>query len=120
MVRIGNNVERTANFELTETTTLRVYAQGEIIRESRYDYGWITNAATGQVVWDMTDENTTGAGGASKNKMFYNTITLPAGEYIAHYKTDGSHAYGDFNEDPPNSPTGWGITILHVRENQDQ
>ena len=40
------------------------------------------------------------------------TVRLPAGRYELRYETDGSHAYGDWNDDPPDDPEGWGITVL--------
>jgi hypothetical protein len=77
-----------------------------------YDYGWIENAETGETVWEMTYRKTTHAGGASKNRIFDGAIRLPAGRYELRYESDGSHAYGDWNADPPDDPEGWGITVL--------
>ena len=51
------------------------------------------------------------AGGASKNRRFDGTIRLSAGEYVLRYETDGSHAFGDWNADPPDDPEMWGITV---------
>ena len=54
------------------------------------------------------------AGGAAKNRRFDGTITLPAGEYILKFESDGSHSFGDWNADPPDNPEAWGITIFRV------
>jgi hypothetical protein len=43
---------------------------------------------------------------------------LKAGKYIVHYQTDDSHAFGDWNADPPLDQTNWGITI-YVFSDQD-
>ena len=66
-------------------------------------------------VWEMTYGATDNAGGASKNRRFDGTITLPAGDYVLRYQTDGSHAFGSWNADPPDEPEMWGITIYRVK-----
>jgi len=100
-------------FKLTKKTTLRIYALGEYPSSGREfaDYGWIQDAATGEMVWEMTKRNTEHAGGARKNRMFDGDITLPAGEYIAYYMTDDSHSYRDWNDSPPFDPNAWGLAI---------
>ena len=40
------------------------------------------------------------------------TITLPAGDYILKYESDGSHAFGDWNAAPPEDPAAWSITLF--------
>ncbi|MEO5896699.1 MAG: hypothetical protein ABIS06_13455 [Vicinamibacterales bacterium] len=76
------------------------------------DYGWIEDAKTGKTVWEMTYRSTAHAGGASKNRRFDGTITLPAGEYVVTFETDGSHSFADWNADPPEDPDAWGITLF--------
>jgi len=51
------------------------------------------------------------AGGARKNRMIQTSILLDRGEYVLHYMTDDSHAYGDWNVDPPDDQEYYGITI---------
>jgi hypothetical protein len=75
------------------------------------DYGWIENTKTGETVWEMTYRATTAAGGAHKNRMVNKTILLEPGEYEVHYQTDGSHAFGEWNDDPPEDQIHWGITL---------
>lgn len=106
----GQRVERT--FTLASETRLRIYALGEILPSGRFDYGWITNDQ--DHVWEMTRSNTQPGGGARKNRVFDGTITLPAGTYTVHFKTDDSHAFGRFNEGPPTDPSAWGITVERV------
>jgi hypothetical protein len=100
-------------FKLKDKTTLHVYAIGEYSYGSRefVDYGWIQDAATGRIVWEMTYRNTDHAGGAKKNRMFDGQVTLPKGEYIAYYITDDSHSYRDWNDSPPFDPSHWGLAI---------
>ena len=101
----------TKNFSLTATKKVRIYAIGEGQNREMFDYGWIERAGTGEVVWEMTYGMTSRAGGAKKNRMVDEVITLDKGEYELHYETDGSHAFNDWNDDPPEDPSHWGISL---------
>ena len=108
---IGNEQRQSTAFTLDEASTLQVVAVGEISISGRYDYGWIENAETGEVVWEMTWQNTEPAGGADRNRHFAGTISLDPGQYVVHYRSDFSHAYGDFGDEPPLNPEFWGVRI---------
>jgi hypothetical protein len=99
-------------FRLDRATEIRIYAVGEGSGRDMHDFGWIEDTKTGKTVWEMTYRSTDHAGGASKNRRFDGTITLPAGEYVLRYETDGSHSFGDWNADPPDDPEAWGITLF--------
>lgn len=105
-------------FKLSQKATLHVYCIGEYSTGDRdfADYGWIQDAATGKIVWEMTYSNSEHAGGAKKNRMFDGQINLPKGEYIAYYMTDDSHAYNDWNDSPPFDPSSWGLAIYATPE----
>jgi hypothetical protein len=107
---MGNNERARAAFQLDQETTLRVYAVGEGDGEL-VDYGWIEEAGSGRVVWEMTYRTAEPAGGARKNRVFDGMIRLPAGAYVLRYRSDGSHAYSNWNADPPDDPESWGITV---------
>ena len=77
-----------------------------------FDYGWIAEAGSHDVVWQMNYDMTFHAGGARKNRMVNTTITLGAGRYELHFASDDSHSYDDWNMDPPDDPTMWGITVF--------
>lgn len=109
-VRDDDRVQK--RFRLDRQTDVRVYAVGEGTRGGMDDYGWIEDAKTGKTVWEMTYRSTDHAGGAAKNRRFDGTITLPAGEYILKFESDGSHSFGDWNADPPDDPEAWGITLF--------
>ncbi len=94
---------------------VRIYALGEADDDEMADYGWIEDAKSRRKVWEMTYRVTEPAGGAQKNRRFDGTIPLPAGDYVLHYVTDGSHAFGDWNANPPDDPMSWGITISRDR-----
>ncbi len=116
LVRIGDSENVKKQFTLKKSTHVRIYAIGEGDWDEMYDYGWIEDFETGHTVWEMKFKDTRRAGGAEKNRLFDGTILLEAGTYIAHYRTDDSHAYGDWNSDPPSDKTGWGITIYTFSE----
>jgi hypothetical protein len=101
-------------FALDREAAVRIVALGEGTGGEMDDYGWIEDARSGRRVWEMSYRATGRAGGAQKNRRFEGTITLPAGEYVLHYETDGSHSFGDWNADPPDEPEMWGITVYRV------
>ena len=67
----------------------------------------------------MKERKTRHAGGASKNRYVDEVVTLPAGNYIVYYQTDGSHSYNHWNSERPNDEENYGITLSGVGENFD-
>jgi hypothetical protein len=51
------------------------------------------------------------AGGALKNRFADVRIQLPKGSYTLRFKTDDSHAYGDWNSAPPRDAEHYGATL---------
>ena len=115
IVRVGDNERLRRSFELNNDTKIKVYAIGEGFSSDMADYGWIEDATTGRIVWDMSYRRTENAGGANKNRMINEVITLPAGKYYVYYRTDGSHSYRDWNEDPPTDQEDYGITLSYAK-----
>ncbi|HKG94330.1 MAG TPA: hypothetical protein VKA84_20630 [Gemmatimonadaceae bacterium] len=113
--KVRDDEDERVRFSLDRDADVRVFAVGEGTGGEMYDFAWIENAKTGRTVWEMTYRKTTHAGGASKNRQFDDTVSLPAGDYILHYETDGSHSYGSWNDAPPDDPTAWGVTIFRKR-----
>jgi hypothetical protein len=111
LVKVRDDRRSRRFFILEQPTTIRVHALGEGVGGEMVDYGWIEEEKTGERVWEMNYRATVEAGGAKKNRLFDGTVRLPAGRYILFYQTDGSHAYGQWNADPPDDPEGWGITL---------
>ena len=111
LVKVRDDRHVHQRFSLPKQMKVRVYAIGEGTRDEMVDYAWIENAATGAVVWEMTYRMTTRAGGAEKNRLFAGYVLLDKGEYEVHYQTDDSHAFGDWNDDPPRDRTHYGVTI---------
>ncbi|MEE8251158.1 MAG: hypothetical protein V3R24_05425 [Gemmatimonadales bacterium] len=98
-------------FRVSRPTEIEIYAIGEAIDETTYDYGWLINLATREKVWRFDYGNTDWAGGAEKNRMASTTLTLEPGSYAAFFVTDGSHDLYDWNAAPPYDPEFWGLTI---------
>lgn len=115
IVRVGDNAKLSQPFHLSKPMHVRVYALGEGQNREMYDYGWIENAGTGAVVWEMTYSMTFHAGGGRKNRMVSATILLDKGDYLLHYVSDDSHSYNHWNVDPPDDPTMWGITLYEEK-----
>ena len=111
VTRVRNNANKEERFTLDRTTKIRIYAIGEGEKRVMYDYGWIEDAKSGDVVWEMTYSMTLHAGGSRKNRMVNTAVLLDKGSYILHYISDDSHSYGDWNADPPEDQQYWGITL---------
>lgn len=113
-IRMGNDATFDEILTLSEATEVRIRALGEITSSSRYDFGWLKEAESGRIVWEMTFENTSHAGGDDRNRIFSGTMTLGPGSYIAHFETDLSYAWGNFDQDLPVNSDQWGISISRV------
>jgi len=111
IVRVEDNANRSVQFSLERTSRVRIYAIGEGQKGEMYDYGWIEDARTGTVVWEMTYGMTFHAGGGRKNRMLNSTIVLEKGNYVLRFKTDDSHAYNEWNVEPPDDRDYYGITL---------
>ena len=75
------------------------------------DYGYIKNSETGKRVWYMFADETEHAGGAGKNRQVNEVISLPKGKYKLYFRTDGSHSFADWNDNPPTDKQHYGITV---------
>jgi hypothetical protein len=117
LIRVGDDEHVRKQFTLKKNSKIRIYALGEGDWDEMYDYGWIENFDTGEIVWEMEYSDTRRAGGDSKNRLYDQVIRLKAGNYIAHYQTDDSHAYRTWNKSAPRDRTNWGITIYLYNEN---
>ena len=113
LIRVRDDQTLSAGFILHSEQQVRIYAIGERSNspQSMADYAWILNTKDHQRVWTMEGKKTYHAGGASKNRMIDEVVTLPKGKYILYYVSDDSHAYGEWNDDPPNDPERYGVTV---------
>jgi hypothetical protein len=115
LTEMGDDEYRHETFELDRDTKVHVHALGESVDGRMYDYGWIEDAETGRVVWEMTYRKTRHAGGAKKNRLFSDTILLEKGKYKVYYETDGSHSFRHWNASKPYEPENWGIALRRVK-----
>lgn len=111
MIKVRDDRHVRQRFTIDRSQKVRIYAIGEGVSNDMSDYAWIENASTGEVVWEMTYRTTVHAGGAKKNRRFDKAVYLEKGEYEVHYQTDDSHAFNDWNDDPPEDRTHWGVTL---------
>jgi hypothetical protein len=111
IVRVGDGQTRRQTFSLDESTTISVYSLGEGSGGEMDDYASIQRADDHSSVWTMTYGDTEWAGGAQKNRMATESLTLPAGDYLLRYESDGSHSYGDWNSEAPHDAANWGVTV---------
>lgn len=111
IVRVGDHERRRERFELSGETRVHIYAMGEGLGGNMYDYAYIIDDESGDVVWEMRYRDTRPAGGARKNRLFDRSLTLPAGRYEVIYESDGSHSFHSWNDRRPRDPMNWGVTI---------
>lgn len=116
LVRIRDDEREREYFKLEKDSDIRIYAIGEGSDGDMYDYGWIEDANTSRVIWEMTYRMTKPAGGSRKNRLFDGIIRFKAGQYEVYYESDGSHSFNDWNDDPPYDLINWGITVYLAEE----
>jgi CubicO group peptidase (beta-lactamase class C family) len=110
IVQVLDNENKSVAFSLARSQEVRIFAIGEGQTGEMFDYGWIEDTDKNVSVWEMKEPKTTHAGGASKNRKADIVVTLPAGNYKLHYKSDDSHAFDHWNSLPPDI-NFWGITL---------
>jgi hypothetical protein len=116
LTRVEDNRHMSRGFTLKRPTPVRIHAVGEGDESDMFDYGWIIDARSRETVWKMEHADTEHAGGGSKNRLADDRVELAAGSYIAHFVTDDSHAYKDWNSSPPTRSELWGITVVGTGE----
>jgi hypothetical protein len=114
LVRVGNDQDRRAAFTLAAAQSVRIYAIGEADGSDMADMAWIEDAA-GKRVWTMEATRAHHAGGAAKNRVADEVISLPRGAYTLRFKTDDSHAYGHWNDDAPWDQEHYGVTVYAAK-----
>jgi hypothetical protein len=80
------------------------------------DYGGIEDVTSGKLTWIMTPDRVSLAGGVGNNRQVNDQITLPAGTYRLHFRTDETHSFNHWIDLPPDN-LFWGIALYAVGEN---
>lgn len=114
IVRVGDDFQEVKPFRVTRDCQVRVYAIGECNPGSSEfaDYAWIEREGDDEPIWLMLENNTEPAGGAKKNRLADEVITLRKGDYLLGYVTDDSHSYGDWNATPPYDQKNYGVSLF--------
>jgi hypothetical protein len=77
------------------------------------DYGGIEDVSSGELIWSMTPDRTSPAGGNVINRQKTDQIDLQAGTYRLHYRTDWDHSFDNWDGLPPDN-LFWGIALYSV------
>ncbi len=119
--KVIDNQDLTVAVDIKTAGTYWVMAVAEMDPAQLVDLGWIENAAK-DTVWKMSSyEHTHYAGGAYKNRIEISSVTLQPGSYTLRYRTDDSHAFGKWNDLPPDQTSLYGIALIKpLREDQLQ
>lgn len=78
-----------------------------------FDYGSLVGA-DGKVIWKMDRSNSYYSGGALKNHCADTIFSINAGTYYLCYRSDESHSYENWDDDPP-SGNFYGISLTMLR-----
>lgn len=126
---VEKNSYEKVGLTLDRDMDIQIYAVGELKRNESYDCSWIVDTRTREKVWEFAYVSSEPAGGAKKNRVFKDTISLPQGDYAVFVASDDSHDSGKWNAAPPYDPFFWGLTLqaadpaasryAHVHEYED-
>ncbi len=116
ILRVGDNAALSRKFEVKKKSDYLIESMGEGRTDINFDYGWIANEA-GDTVWTAIDaKKSFWAGGAVKNRLRIDVVSLESGIYTLHYNSDDSHSYGAYNELSPDNDQWWGIAIVPTND----
>ncbi len=102
------------HFTLSEKQTLLISSSAEEFSGQAYDFGYITRKGSEEILWQYQPKQGRHMGGVPKNRLQISTITLPAGQYSLHYKSDDSHSTIKWNSLPPKYPELYGVHISRL------
>jgi CubicO group peptidase (beta-lactamase class C family) len=116
--RVGNNTYSIVEFTLEQDTDIDIFAVGGYRLGQMVDYGGIEDVSSGKLIWMMTPDRVSPAGGVGNNRQVNEQITLPAGTYRLHFRTDETHSFGNWTDLPPDT-LFWGIALYAVGGNAE-
>ncbi len=116
---LGDSELAESRIVVEDSLDIILYAMGEMTSSNqRYDWGWIEREGGGELIWEMTYDESSPAGGDSDNRAAKAILRLGPGSYVASFRTDGSHSYQSFNRSRPNNPERWGMAIFPLDPDQ--
>ena len=115
---IGNNVDTSKIFELTEDTDILIASAGEADNHTLYDYGFISQNKN--TMWQMNYNKLKYAGGSKKNKIQIDIIRLKKGKYVLHYKSDNSNSAEKWDAGKPDKINFYGIQLFSLSSKEKQ
>ena len=104
---VGDDEDRRVTFSVAADQRVFVLAHTELTPNRPADYATIERP-DGSVVWETTWENTVPGGGEYYFRRFDGEVALPPGDYVLHYRTDGSRHGEDFG---PAGRALWGARV---------
>jgi len=108
--QVGNNAYSIVEFTLEQDTDVDIFAIGGYRLGQMVDYGGIEDVSSGKLIWMMTPDRVGPAGGVGNNRQVNDQITLPAGTYRLHFRTNETHSFGNWSDLPPDT-LFWGIAL---------
>ncbi|MEM6523416.1 MAG: hypothetical protein AAF693_06485 [Bacteroidota bacterium] len=117
LIRVGDDEYLSQGIKLNADAKVRILCLGEKGSDGFVDSGWIMDANTREIVWEMGSHNAEYAGGDRKNEMVDEVISLDKGAYIVYYATDDSHSFRRWNASQPHEQDRWGITLWALNDN---
>jgi len=122
ITKVGDSQNLSAEFEVENTGNYLVITAGEGNEDdfpTMWDYGWLEDSHN-KILWGMQEfDSTFHLGGALKNRMQIDLLQLNPGKYSLNYKSDDSHSFGKWNEQPPAVPDFWGIRIFKIDDQNE-
>ena len=113
-VPLRRDEKREHFFEVLRPVEFKIYAIGQSGNQDEVqplDYSRIEDVVSGQVIWQLSKDNTTWAGGVQENRIFQDHLSISPGVYRATAVTNSRHHYRDWMGNPPFNPQGWGFRL---------
>ncbi|MEM1115937.1 MAG: hypothetical protein AAF845_13245 [Bacteroidota bacterium] len=97
--------------QVTDSVRVRVRVFTEVTDGVVADPASIVRLGDGDTLWTVRPEAGVWAGGSLKNRRLTEEVALAPGLYRLAYEADRSHAYRDWEANPPFLPWAWGMEI---------
>lgn len=113
-LKLKGREKKEHHIEVYDLVELDIFALGELatVDEIQFvDYSRIENAVTGELVWQLSLDNSVWAGGIAENRMFHGKFDVSPGIYRILAVTNNRHHSDNWTGNPPYDPQQWGIRI---------